>query len=35
MRRIISFMHLLLDGFVTVPNGEMNRIKVDEDYSYI
>jgi hypothetical protein len=31
MRKIISFMHLSLDGFVTGRNGEMNRIKVDEE----
>ena len=29
--KIISFMHILLDGFVACPNGEMNRIKVDEE----
>ncbi|HOS48094.1 MAG TPA: hypothetical protein PLG57_05630 [Bacteroidia bacterium] len=28
MRKIISFMHISLDGFVAGPNGEMNRIKV-------
>lgn len=31
MRRIISFMHMSLDGFVAGPNGEMNWIKVDEE----
>ncbi len=31
MKKIISFMHISLDGFVAVPNGEMNRIKVDEE----
>lgn len=31
MGRIISFMHLSLDGFVAGPNGEMNWIKVDEE----
>ena len=31
MSRIISFMHLSLDGFVAGPNGEMNWIKVDEE----
>ena len=31
MRKIISFMHISLDGFVAGPNGEMNRIKVDEE----
>jgi hypothetical protein len=30
MRKIISFMHLSLACFVAGPNGEMNRIKVDE-----
>ncbi|MDX2047827.1 MAG: hypothetical protein SFU87_13635 [Chitinophagaceae bacterium] len=30
-RKIISFMHLSPDGFVRGPNGEMNRIKVDEE----
>ena len=30
MRKIISFMHISLDSFVADPNGEMNRIKVDE-----
>lgn len=30
-RKIISFMHLSLDGFVAGPNGEMNRSKVDEE----
>ena len=31
MRKVISFMHVSLDGFVAGPNGEMNWIKVDED----
>ncbi len=31
MRKLISFMHLSLDGFVAGPNGEMNWIKVDEE----
>jgi len=31
MRKIISFMHLSLDGFVAGPNGEMNWIKIDEE----
>lgn len=30
MRKVISFMHISLDGFVAGPNGEMNWIKVDE-----
>ncbi len=31
MRKIISFMHVSLDGFVAGINGEMNWIKVDEE----
>lgn len=31
MRRIISFMHLSLDGFVAGPNGEMDWIKADQE----
>jgi dihydrofolate reductase len=31
MRKIISFMHISLDGFVAGPNGEMNWVKVDEE----
>ena len=31
MRKIISFMHMSLDGFVAGPNGEMNWIKVDAE----
>jgi len=31
MRKLISFMHMSLDGFVAGPNGEMNWIKVDEE----
>src|ERR1041385_9000390 len=31
MRKIVSFMHVSLDGFVAGPNGEMNWIKVDEE----
>ncbi len=30
MRKIISFMHISLDGFVAGTNGEMDWIKVDE-----
>jgi len=30
MRKIISFMHISLDGFVAGPNGEMNWIKINE-----
>ena len=31
MRKVISFMHISLDGFVAGPNREMNWIKVDEE----
>src|SRR3954447_22866537 len=31
MRKIISLMHVSLDGFVAGPNGEMDWIKVDEE----
>lgn len=31
MRKIISFMHMSLDGFVAGPNGELNWAKVDEE----
>lgn len=31
MRKVISFMHISLDGFVAGPNGEMNWIKVDDE----
>jgi dihydrofolate reductase len=31
MRKIISFMHISLDGFVAGPNGELNWVKVDEE----
>ena len=31
MGKIISFMHISLDGFVSGLNGEMNWIKVDEE----
>ncbi len=31
MRKIISFMHISLDGYVAGPNGEMNWIKVDDE----
>ncbi|MDO6431395.1 dihydrofolate reductase family protein [Flavitalea sp. BT771] len=30
MRKIISFMHVSLDGFVAGPNGEMDWIQVDD-----
>ncbi|MES2679426.1 MAG: dihydrofolate reductase family protein [Bacteroidota bacterium] len=36
MRKIISFMHVSLDGFVAGPNGEMDWIKVDDDiFNYV
>jgi len=36
MRKIISFMHISLDGFVAGPNGEMGWIKVDEEiFDYV
>jgi dihydrofolate reductase len=36
MRKIISFMHISLDGFVAGPKGEMDWIKVDEEiFDYI
>jgi dihydrofolate reductase len=31
MRKIISFMHMSLDGFVAGPNGELNWAKVDQE----
>ncbi|MBX7206066.1 MAG: dihydrofolate reductase family protein [Bacteroidia bacterium] len=31
MRKIISFMHLSLDGFVAGPNGEMDWIKINDE----
>ncbi len=31
MRKIISFMHISLDGFVAGPNGELDWVKVDQD----
>ncbi|MGV3685613.1 MAG: dihydrofolate reductase family protein [Daejeonella sp.] len=31
MRKLISFMHISLDGFVAGPNGEMNWIKAEEE----
>ena len=36
MRKIISFMHVSLDGFVAGPNGEMNWINVDQEiFDYV
>ncbi|SIN81250.1 dihydrofolate reductase family protein [Chitinophaga niabensis] len=31
MRKVISFMHVSLDGFVAGPNGELDWVKVDEE----
>ncbi|MES2108384.1 MAG: dihydrofolate reductase family protein [Bacteroidota bacterium] len=31
MRKLVSFMHISLDGFAAGPNGEMGWIKLDED----
>jgi len=31
MRKLVSFMHISLDGFVAGPKGEMDWIKVDEE----
>ncbi|WP_416866414.1 MAG: dihydrofolate reductase family protein [Imperialibacter sp.] len=31
MRKVISFMHVSLDGFAAGPNGEMNWIKIDQE----
>jgi dihydrofolate reductase len=31
MRKVISFVHISLDGFVAGPNGEMNWIELDEE----
>ncbi|HEY1870982.1 MAG TPA: dihydrofolate reductase, partial [Chitinophagaceae bacterium] len=31
MRKVISFMHVSLDGFVCGPNEEMNWIIMDEE----
>ena len=36
MRKIFSFMHISLDGFVAGPNGEMDWIKVDQEiFDYV
>jgi dihydrofolate reductase len=36
MRKIISFMHVSLDGFVAGPHGELDWVKVDEEiFEYI
>jgi dihydrofolate reductase len=31
MRKLVSFMHVSLDGFISGPNGEMDWIIVDEE----
>jgi dihydrofolate reductase len=31
MKKIISFMHISLDGFVAGPNGELAWVKIDEE----
>jgi len=36
MNKLISFMHISLDGFVAGPNGEMDWINVDEEiFDYV
>jgi dihydrofolate reductase len=36
MRKIISFMHISLDGFVALPNGELSWVKIDEEiFDYV
>jgi len=36
MRKLISFMHISLDGFVAGPNGEMDWIKINtEIFGYV
>ncbi|MBI2268764.1 MAG: dihydrofolate reductase family protein [Bacteroidetes bacterium] len=36
MRKIISFMHISLDGFVAGPKGELDWVKVDEEiFDYV
>ena len=36
MRKIISFMHISLDGFVAGPNGELDWVKVDQEiFDYV
>ena len=36
MRKLISFMHVSLDGFISGLNGEMDWIKVDEEiFDYV
>ena len=36
MRRLVSFMHVSLDGFVAGPNGEMDWIKINNEiFDYV
>ena len=36
MRKIISLMHISLDGFVAGPKGEINWNKVDDEiFNYV
>ena len=36
MRKIISFMHISLDGFVAGPNGEINWVNINEEiFDYV
>jgi dihydrofolate reductase len=36
MRKIISFAHISLDGFVAGPNGELDWVKVDQEiFDYV
>lgn len=36
MRKLISFMHVSLDGFVAGPNGELDWVKVNEElFTYV
>ncbi len=36
MRKIISFMHVSLDGFVAGPNGELDWVKIDQEiFDYV
>lgn len=36
MRKVISFMHISLDGFVAALNGELDWVKVDEEiFDYV
>src|SRR5688500_11820917 len=36
MRKLISFMHISLDGFIAGPKGQMDWIKADEEiFDYV